>query len=172
MEIYFVRLAFLLERKLKIPLLPISIGEVTIANVSIPRPLKIGFAKEAHIKIAPYKNPQGNSAVTKPKVADWDIGEYRIILFIILLEIIPFSNLFFLIKIIICITEIMAINIASFLADKSKKFLKTNNPNIPDKIPIDVYDKALLMKYCHVFFWQEATMGEHMPRQCKDPVNP
>ena len=58
------------------------------------------------------------------------------------------------------------------MADRFKKSLNINKPNNPDKTPINKYANALLKKYCQVFFWQDITIGEHMPKQCKEPVNP
>jgi len=172
MEIYLVKLALLFDRKLNIPLLPIKIGEVDKANTSIPIPPKTGLANDAHIITALYKKPQGNIAVKIPSVAEYDNGEYLFILFIKLLIFVEFPILFFLIKKMICITETIATIIASFLADRFKKSLNINKPNNPDKTPINKYANALLKKYCQVFFWQDITIGEHMPKQCKEPVNP
>jgi hypothetical protein len=123
MEIYLVKLALLFDRKLNIPLLPIKIGEVDKANTSIPIPPKTGLANDAHIITALYKKPQGNIAVKIPSVAEYDNGEYLFILFIKLFIFVEFPILFFLIKKMICITETIAMIIASFLADRFKKSL-------------------------------------------------
>lgn len=152
MEIYFAKLEFFEERKINRPFPPIKTGDVTIEKRSIPRAPSKGFANDAHIKIAAYKKPQGKRAVIIPSDAEWERGEYLIILFTILFKNIPCLFVSFFIKKITCMTATIAITIDSFFAEIFKKLLKKREPNIPDINPITVYDIDLAAKYCHVFF--------------------
>ena len=152
MEIYFAKFAFFEKRKLKIPFPPINIGDVEIEKSNIPSAPKSGLANDAHIRIAAYKKPHGKSAVTIPRDAAYERGEYLIILFTVPFKNFPCSFVFFLAKKIICMTATTAIKIEIFFAEKFKKSLKRREPNIPEMNPITVYDMALLTKYCHVFF--------------------